>query len=283
MAKLKYGIIGYPVKHSLSPAMQNAAFKECAIDAEYELFDVAPENLEKFLDDLAKGQGAISGLNVTIPHKIKAKEYLERNGKLDEVARRLGAVNTIKVEKNGGLRGFNTDGPGFYRSLQEDLKFEPEGKDIFVLGAGGAARAVIMYLGNGPKKIFVSDIDKEKTAELKKHYSNYYDEKKLIIVSGYTKETLANCALLINATPIGMKESDPSPIDKNLLRPGTRVYDLVYNRPVTQFVKEANSMKLHAVTGIGMLLYQGAIAFEIWTGKKAPVGVMKKALKDALK
>ena len=283
MAKLKYGIIGYPVKHSLSPAMQNAAFKACDIDAGYELFDVAPENLDKFLDDIAKSWNNISGLNVTIPHKIKTKEYLERNGKLDEVARRLGAVNTIKIEPDGSLRGFNTDGPGFYRSLQEDLRFEPEGKKVFVLGAGGAARAVIMYLGNGPEKIFVADIDKEKTTELKNHYGKYYDEKKLVIVGGEIKEALADCALLINATPIGMKEADPSPIDKNLLRSGTRIYDLVYNRPVTQLVREANSMKLHAVTGIGMLLYQGAIAFEIWTGKKAPVGVMKKALKDALK
>jgi shikimate dehydrogenase len=262
--------------------MQNAAFKACDIDAGYELFDVAPENLEKFLDDTAKGRNAISGLNVTIPHKIKAKEYLELNGKLDEVARRLGAVNTIKVE-DGGLRGFNTDGPGFYRSLLEDLRFEPEGKRVFVLGAGGAARAVIMYLGNGPEKICVYDVDKEKTSELKKHYGKYYDEKKLVITSGSLKEALSDCALVINTTPIGMKESDPSPIDKNFFRPGTRVYDLIYNRPVTQLVREANSMKLHAVTGIGMLLHQGVIAFEIWTGKKAPVSVMKKALKDALK
>ncbi|MDP3804463.1 MAG: shikimate dehydrogenase, partial [Candidatus Omnitrophota bacterium] len=226
----------------------------------------------------------IAGINVTIPHKIKAKAYLDDNGTLDENAKRLGAVNTIKISEDGSLYGFNTDGPGFYRSLLEDLRFEPEGKNIFVLGAGGAARAVIMYLGSGPKKIRVFDIDKEKTRDLKNHYDKYYDGKKLFIAGQDDfLETLKNSDLLINATPVGMKESDPSPVDKGLFRQGLRIYDLVYNRPVTQLVKEANSMKLHAVTGIGMLLYQGAIAFEIWTGKKAPVAVMKKALKAALK
>ena len=138
MAKLTYGLIGHPVEHSLSPAMQMAAFKELKIDAEYKLFDVLPEDLELFLEGLPKK--GISGANVTIPYKVKAKEYIEKNGSLDAVAKRFGAVNTIKVD-GSTLKGFNTDGPGFYRSLQADLKFEPEGKTVFVLGAGGAARA----------------------------------------------------------------------------------------------------------------------------------------------
>ena len=277
----KYGIIGHPVKHSLSPAMQNAAFKALGIEAKYELYDVEPKGLEDFLDNILREK--ISGLNITIPHKIRAREYLEKKGTLEEHARRLGAVNTIKVTVEG-LCGYNTDGPGFYRSLVGDLKFEPEGKSIFVLGAGGAAMAVIMYLGNGPKKIFVSDIDKTKTEGLKGQYKKYYDEKKLIIVDEKKmKEALGESSLLVNATPIGMKEMDPSPLAKELLHPGLYVYDFVYNRPVTQLVKDANSLKLHAVTGLGMLLYQGAIAFEIWTGQKPPVDVMKKALKEGLK
>lgn len=281
MSVAKYGIIGHPVAHSLSPAMQGAAFRESGIDAEYLLFDVAPDSLEDFLDNAAKK--GISGLNVTIPHKIKTKEYLERKGRLDENARRLGAVNTIKIT-NETLSGFNTDGPGFYRSLVEDLKFEPEGKTVFVLGAGGAAMAVVMYLGNGPKTIYVSDIDGKKTEDLKKNYKKYYDERKLAVVNEDSfKEALSNSDLLVNATPVGIKESDPSPVAKGLLRPGLRVYDLVYNRPATRLVKDANSMKLHAVTGLGMLLYQGVAAFEIWTGLKAPVALMRKALKGALK
>ena len=282
MTKQRYGLIGHPVKHSLSPAMQSAAFNALGIDAEYLLYDLEPEKLEAFLKN-AKANN-ISGLNITIPHKIKAKEFIERKGALDENARRLGAVNAVKIAEDGGLCGYNTDGPGFYRSLVEDLKFEPEGKNIFVLGAGGAARAVIMYLGNAPKKIFVSDIDKAKTDDLKEHYKKYFDGQRLVIIGNDDLEDkLQSSELLINATPIGMNDADPSPVDVSLLHPGLYIYDLVYNRPATKLVKEANSKKLHAVTGLGMLLYQGAIAFEIWTGAKAPVNVMKKALKEALK
>lgn len=281
MAKRLYGLVGHPVRHSLSPAMQNAAFKESGIDAEYKLFDIPPDGLEDFLSSIPKN--SISGINVTIPHKVKAKECLERHGLLDEFAIRLGAVNTVKVTP-GGLKGFNTDGPGFYRSLVEDLKFEPENKNIFVMGAGGGAMAVIMYLGNGPHKIFVSDIDATKTKQVWEHYSRFYDPEKLVIVdkSGF-EEALASSVLLINTTPVGMKESDPSPVDKKLLHPALYVYDLVYNVPETALVKEATRMKCHAVTGLGMLLRQGAIAFEIWTDKKAPVDIMKRALKSALK
>ncbi|MDD5136503.1 MAG: shikimate dehydrogenase [Candidatus Omnitrophica bacterium] len=282
MAKLKYGIIGHPVKHSLSPAMQNAAFHALGIDAEYLLYDVEPEKLEAFLKNAADNN--ISGLNITIPHKIKAKEFLERKGTLDENARRLGAVNTVKIAEDGSICGYNTDGPGFYRSLIEELKFEPEGKNIFVLGAGGAAHAIVMYLGNSPKRIYVSDIDKAKIDDLRTHYKRWFDGKRLVTVGeDEFKSSLKDAELLINTTPIGMRVTDPSPIDPSLFHYGLYIYDLVYNRPSTEMVKKATSLKLHAVTGTGMLLHQGAIAFEIWTGAKAPVAVMKKALKEALK
>jgi shikimate dehydrogenase len=281
MAKLTYGLIGHPVGHSLSPAMHNAAFKALKIDAEYTLFDILPENLESFLKELP--EKGVSGVNVTIPHKVRAKEYIEKNGVLNEHAQKLGAVNTVKVV-DGKLRGFNTDGPGFYRSLQEDLKFEPEGKTVFVLGAGGAARAIIMFLGNGPKKIYVTDIDDCATAELKKHFEKYYDWHKLEVMKiGDFRKDFSMADLLIQATPIGMKDDDPMPMDVNFLHPKLRIYDLIYNHPVTKLVQEATKRKLHAVTGLGMLLYQGAIAFELWTGKKAPVDVMRNALQEALK
>lgn len=281
MTKQLYGIIGHPIEHSLSPAMQNAAFKVLGIDAEYRLFDVEPDVLEDFLKNIARDK--ISGLNVTIPHKIKAKEYLEEHGSLDENAKRLGAINTIKVV-DGALKGFNTDGPGFYRSLVEDLGFEPEGKSVFILGAGGAGRAIAMYLGNGPKKIYLFDIDKDKSEELKRHYEGYHDAKRIAVAEKEDlKVVLKEKGLLINATPIGMKDEDGLPIDKELLHSGLYVYDLVYNRPMTELVKEATKRKAHAITGLGMLLYQGAIAFEIWTGKRAPINIMKKALREALK
>ena len=282
MAKQIYGIVGCPVKHSLSPAMQTAAFSSLSLDAEYRLFETAPDDLDSFLADLSKNN--ISGVNITIPYKIKAKEYLERHGTLNSHAIKLGAINTIKVSGDGSLCGHNTDGPGFYRSLVEDLRFEPEGKNILVLGSGGAAKAIVMYLGNGPKGISVFDVDRQKMIDLKSHYGKYYDEKKLNIVteSKDVKSVLDASDLVVNATPLGMKEADPSPIAREFLRPGLYVYDLVYNRSLTQLVKDANAAKAHAVTGLGMLLYQGAVAFEIWTGKRAPVDVMRRALKEAL-
>ncbi len=281
MPKKTYGLIGHPVLHSLSPAMQNAAFTALKIDAEYKLFDVKPADLRSFLKDLVKNN--IAGVNVTIPHKVKAKDFVEVNGILNEHAVRLGAVNTIKVV-GGKLTGFNTDGPGFYRSLVEDLKFEPEGKNIFVLGAGGAARAIVMYLGNGPKGIFVTDIDDCMVDELRKHYEKYYDHRRFKVVhKNSLKESLDASDLLIQATPLGMRDGDPAPVDPGLLHPGMRVYDLVYNRPATRLVKEASRMKLHAMTGLGMLLYQGAISFELWTEKSAPIEVMRRALKETLK
>jgi shikimate dehydrogenase len=280
MAKQLYALIGHPVKHSLSPAMQNAAFRECAIDAEYVLNDVEPRDLEDFLGSLArKGFG---GVNVTVPHKIKAKEYLERSGSLDANAARLGAVNAIKVD-GARLSGHNTDGPGFYRSLIDDLKFEPEGKTVTILGSGGAATAVAMYLGNSAGRIFVFDVDAGKARDLAAHYAKYYDRKKLeVITAPAVDDAISKSALLVNATPVGMKDGDPSPVNKSALKAPLRVYDLVYNRPVTQLVKDAKAARCNAVTGVGMLLYQGAIAFELWTGMKAPVGVMRRALREAL-
>ena len=280
MAKKLYGLIGHPVGHSLSPAMHNAAFKSLGIDAEYRLYDVEPDELEAFLDTIKSSN--FSGLNVTIPHKIAVKEYIERNGHIDQYSKMLGAVNTISII-DGQLKGSNTDGPGFFMSLQEDLEFDPIGKNVFILGAGGAATAIMMFLGDGPKNIFIYDVAQKKLADLKEHYERYYSGNKLKLVKeDNLKIAITESNLLINATPIGMKEGDPSPVNKNMLHEDMYVYDLVYNR-TTQLVKEARAMKLHAITGLGMLLYQGAGAFKIWTGIEAPVDVMRKALKEALK
>ena len=212
MATLKYGIIGHPVGHSLSPAMQGAAFKALGLDAEYRSYDVAPEDLARFLS-AAPGDG-ISGLNVTIPHKIRAHDYIASHGELDQNEERLGAVNTISVA-GSLLKGFNTDGPGFYRSLVEDLRFEPEGKSVFVLGAGGAARDIVMYLGNGPKRIYAADINKRALEELMSHYRRYYGAGRLETVDiSRLAGPLGESSLLVNATPVGMKATDGLPLDK---------------------------------------------------------------------
>ena len=266
-----YGIIGYPVKHSLSPTMHNATFKALGIDAVYESFEVKPQDLEKAIKDLA--ESGVCGFNVTIPHKTACMKFLDS---IDKDAERIGAVNTVDI-KNKKLFGYNTDGPGFLRSLKEDLGFAPEGKNIFIIGAGGAARAVVCALAKiGAGSITIVDKVKEKAIELSGMRSagcplNHIDYEE-------SWQPFARQAqLLVNASPVGMKDSDPVPIDTDLLHNGLVVFDLVYNRE-TDLIKAARKKGLKACAGLGMLLYQGVEAFEIWTGRKAPVEIMRQAL-----
>ena len=168
--------------------------------------------------------------------------------------------------------------------VEELITHVVQGKTVFVLGAGGVARAIVMYLGNGPKEIFVTDIDDRAVGEMKKQFEKYYDPGKFKAVNkNDIKEALDASDLLVQTSPVGMHDGDPSPIEPGLLHTGLRVYDVIYNRPKTKLVEEATKRKLHAVTGLGMLLNQGTIAFNLWTWEKAPVEVMRRALKEALR
>jgi shikimate dehydrogenase len=299
-----YGLIGYPVTHSFSPAMQNAAFKALAIHAEYRLFEVKPEELQDFLlnDILVKdihGNAVyardILGFNITIPHKINAKRILGEAFPCraeQEIAHYMevsGAINTVK-RVGDKLKYRNTDVPGFSRSLKQDLKFNSKDKSAFLIGCGGAGRAVIASLtwkGAYIKKIYVYESNRDAVKSARRHFSQFpFMEKRLeFIFEEQVSKSLSQCQLLINASPVGMKESDPSPIDKKLLakNKGLCVYDVVYNRQ-TQLIKDAKELGYPAAGGIGMLLYQGIQAFEYWTGKKAPEALMRKALeKEMLK
>ncbi len=279
MPKKLYGIIGYPIKHTLSPEMHNAAFKALGIDAEYKPFEVRPENLGEGIKDLVAS--GVSGFNVTIPHKVSCMKFLN---KIDDYANFIGAVNTVNVGIPGTesfLSGYNTDGPGFLCSLKEDLKFEPRDKNIFIIGAGGAARAVFFTLAKaGAKSITVVDKIKDNAIDLAKRYSLLCSTAWVRYDKDWTPY-VADSNLLINASPVGMKEADPALIDEKLLYKNLAVFDLVYNRE-TRLVKTAKVKGLNACNGLGMLLYQGVLAFEIWTGKKAPVTVMKEALVASL-
>lgn len=302
-----YGLIGYPVKHSLSGLMHNAAFKELKIEAQYRLFEVPPEDLEDFLlkdkkikDSKGESFSArdLSGFNITIPHKVRAKEILEKEFPLDEnkdlelyiayYVKLSGAINTVKIEDEK-LAYFNTDTIGFLRSLEQDLKFDPRGKSVMLIGCGGAGRAVIAALSwknIGIQKIYVNDVNAEALENARKHFLSLPQAKHLerIIEFLGRQETALKiplCRLLINASPVGMKEGDPSVIEKELLRKDLSVYDVVYNRE-TQLIKDAKSLGLNNSGGLGMLLYQGAAAFELWTGKSAPVELMRRALEEGL-
>ncbi len=274
-----YGVLGYPAKHSLSPLMHNAAFKALGINAEYKIFEKRPEELEDFLNSLF-GEN-IRGLNVTIPYKETVLKYLKWQS--PEV-RFTGASNTIEVEDNNYLKGWNTDGIGFHRHLTVDLKFDITGKNVIILGAGGAAKAVTDQLAR--KKaggISIYDIDKNKGLELANKLNKEFPECQAIYVDTVDELDIKNSDLLINATPIGMKENDPCLIDKSRIHNHLLVYDLIYNPAETKLLKMAKDKGARTSNGLGMLLYQGALSLEVWTGQKAPLDIMRKVLTEGLK
>jgi len=272
-----YGVLGFPAKHSLSPLMHNAAFHALNINAEYKIFEIEPQSLENFI--LSLPQQGISGLNVTVPYKEKVIPFL---AKISEEARLIAAVNTIKVADNK-LEGFNTDGEGFLKQLTEDLRFNPEGKTIAIIGAGGVSKAVSIYLSKkNPQRISIYDIDGVKLLGLVNHLKQNFNNIEFNPVSSIDKLNIGNSDLLVNASPMGMKESDPCFVNEESLHKNLLVYDLIYTPQETKLLGLAKRAGAETSNGLGMLLYQGMIAFEIWTGEKAPKEIMQKALWEGI-
>jgi shikimate dehydrogenase len=270
-----YGVLGYPVKHSLSPLMHNAAFKALRLNSEYRLFEKSPEEIPGFLHSLY--DAGIKGLNVTVPHKEKVIAYLAH---ISDEARLIGAVNTIKVEKDK-LSGFNTDGAGFIKHLASDLNFSPKGKNVSIIGAGGASRAISVYLAKEKAaSILLFDLDQKKLLVLIEHLKANFKDLNINSVTSIEGLNIDKADLLINATPIGMKDDDPDLVSDKSLHKGLVVYDLIYNPAQTKLLKAASRKGAVFSNGLGMLLYQGMFSFEIWTGKQAPKEVMLKALLD---
>lgn len=276
------GLIGYPLGHTISPAMHNAAFKKLGLDYEYVPFEVAPEDLSESL----KGMRAlhIAGFNVTIPHKEKIVPLLDEVTKL---ARVIGAVNTV-LNQEGKLIGYNTDGAGFVDSLKEDAKVSPRGKRAVVIGAGGASRAVsIMLAETGVESLTLTDIQEEKAKELAEYTGSYFeiDCDFVEVNSKDLQKAIDKADILVNATPIGMHPKiDQSPLEESIkLHSKLLVYDLVYNPSETKLLKKAKRSGCKTCFGLGMLVRQGALAFTIWTGEEAPLKVMRKAAEEALK
>jgi len=304
-----YGLIGYPVKHSLSPAMHNAAFKKLGIPAEYRLFEVRPQDLEDFLlkdisandtDGSTIPTKDIKGFNITIPHKVRAREILEKRfplaptGDLFYRVKVSGAINTVKRSPNGLEYYWNTDVLGFSQSLREDLKFRGKDINVLLIGCGGAGRGVIAVLSwesiYHTKKIYIYEKDVQAANAAQRYFFqelspgfSFLKEKLEFISSEQIAGVIKKCQLLVNTSPLGMKDSDPSPIDKSLLRRDLYVYDVVYNRnQKTQLIRDAESLGISAQDGLGMLVRQGAISFELWTGKEAPLEAMRQALAKEL-
>lgn len=260
-----FGILGWPVEHSLSPSMHNAAFKKLKLDCCYVSFPVSPENLKNAVEAIRALN--IAGVNVTVPHKENIIPLLDE---LSEEAAFIGAVNTV-TNKNSRLTGYNTDGRGFMKSLSES-KISLKNKNVLVIGAGGASRAICFYLAQKTKSLSLCDIDKSRadklSADLQKINPNVNSTHQITNTDDFD--------IIINSTPLGLKKNDPLPIDKRLLKPRHVVYDLIYKN--TKLLETASKKGCKTISGIAMLLWQGVFAFEIWTGKKPPVNSMRSAL-----
>jgi shikimate dehydrogenase len=267
-----YGVFGDPVRHSKSPIMLNRAFREAGLNAAYAAFHILPGQLE----DAVKGIRALGfrGVNVTIPHKQEVMKYLDE---IDEEAREIGAVNTI-VNEQGRLIGYNTDGIGYVRSLKEETGLSLRGKSILLLGAGGASRGVVYALAKEqPAAIWIANRTKERAEQLAREMGKYAD------TTGIGMDAVAAFAkradLVINNTPVGMYPNvDETPLDASLIRPHAVVSDLVYNPLITRFLREAEAAGATVHGGLGMFVYQGAYAFEYWTGLPAPIAAMREVV-----
>jgi shikimate dehydrogenase len=268
-----FGIFGYPVEHTFSPGMHNAAFRELEMNACYVPFPVHPEHLKTAVKALLPL--GLQGLNVTVPHKVRIIQYLD---KLSEEARLVGAVNTLELKK-GIIIGHNTDGSGFLRSLREEAGFDPRGKSFLCIGSGGAARSVCFSLAlAGASRIQLWNRDVLKADRLAKDIRKRTGSDAQAVRDSSLAQAAAASHCLINATPLGLKQGDGLPIAAELIERTHLVCDLVYNPRHTPFLKAAKNKKARTLPGLGMLLYQGVTAFEIWTGKTAPVEVMRRAL-----
>lgn len=262
------GLIGYPLSHSLSPKIHTAALKACGLQGEYSLFPIPPEDKQGLQDLLTRLRaGELHGLNVTIPHKQNVIEFLDE---LTPTAKSISAVNTIYL-RDSKLIGDNTDAAGFLSDLHSffgNRKSEIENrKSVLVLGAGGSARAVVYTLLNDGWNVTISARRIEQAHDLAGTVTEYK-----VQVTSYDDFQLSTFNLLINTTPVGMSPNvDSSPLPNDVsLKPDMFVYDLVYNPRETKLVRDARAQGLSAATGLGMLIEQAALSFEIWTGHNPP-------------
>jgi shikimate dehydrogenase len=274
------GIIGHPVAHTLSPVLHNAAFREMGMDWCYLPFDVHPRKLHAALAGLAAL--GCRGLNVTIPHKQAVLQDLTG---LTREARLIGAVNTIEFRGSKRI-GHNTDGRGFAMAVRQEWGETLSGKRILLLGAGGAARAVAVQLMiEGVDRLIIANRTMKKAKRLTELLGRRFRSEKIAAMP-LTKDRLSaaleNIQVVINATSVGMGSDPKSPLPTGLLHPDLRVCDLIYQPLMTPFLRDAQAVGARILNGVGMLLWQGVLAFEIWTGKRPPVEVMKRALMEAL-
>lgn len=275
------GLIGDPVEHSISPTMHNAAFAFSGLDYIYVPFRVTPTGLGEAINGMRALN--IRGLNVTIPHKVAVLPFLDE---VDSLAKQIGAVNSI-VNDGNILKGYNTDSDGFVQVLLEG-GIDPGHKRVTVLGAGGAARAVIFGLASRNAEITILNRieDFDRAIDLSASVANIFKQE--VRALELTENNLANIMgktdILVNATSVGMIPNRNSTlVDKKWMKPELVVYDIVYNPVETRLLREAREAGAHTMSGLEMLVRQGAMSFEKWTEQPAPVEVMREAAVRGLK
>ena len=274
------GLIGDPVEHTMSPVMHNAAFEKLGLNYAYLPFRVKPEELPQAVSGLRALNA--TGFNVTIPHKVAVIPLLDE---LDPLAEKIGAVNTV-VNDNGLLKGYNTDASGFLQALLE-RGVEPASKNIVLLGAGGAARAITYILSERNTRLTILNRREELdwaeaiAANIKKDLGKYIEVFELL--PDHLAKALEPAGILVNATSVGMSPaSDVSPVPAQLIKSGLVVVDIVYNPVRTKLLQNTAVAGAMIVEGLDMLVWQGALAFEKWTGQKPPFDLMKEVALNEL-
>ncbi|HUV55320.1 MAG TPA: shikimate dehydrogenase [Candidatus Krumholzibacteriaceae bacterium] len=269
-------LVGYPVEHSMSPAMHNAAFKALGIDAEYKLAPVEPGQLGAFIEKLREGD--VLGANVTIPHKVEVMRHLDH---VDETAHAIGAVNTI-VHIDGRLTGYNTDATGGVKALTE-MYGGLNGRNVTILGAGGASRAITYQISRVDCRVTVLNRSVEKARKLVDDLRPTASAELRYGGLNQLPGVIVGTDVLINTTPVGMspKTSD-SPVPEELLHGGLFVFDVIYNPIKTKLLKDAEAKGAGTLSGVKMLVYQGAEAFRMWTGVEPPLDIMQRVVEEKL-
>ena len=286
------GLIGYPIKHSISPYFQQAALDYYQLDICYEAWETEPAQLQDIVNNLRKPQNV--GANVTTPHKEAVLPLLNE---VDDLALSIGAVNTI-VKKGDRLLGFNSDAYGFIEVLDKEGHFDPEGKRIVILGAGGAARAVgFALVQKNASSLVIINRTFERAQTLADSLASYSTDSSSGLETAKTEvaalpwqslgshQTFSHCHLIINCTTMGMKHSSQegqSPLSLEVIPRGVLIYDLVYNPWPTPLLKLAQKAGADILGGLPMLVYQGAASFKLWTGRQAPVDIMFSKAKEIL-
>ena len=278
---IELGIIGFPIGHSLSPVFQQAALDHIGIAATYSTWEIREENLNAFIDGLRSP--SIQGINVTVPHKESVLPLLDH---VDEWALQAGAVNTI-VNRNGILYGYNTDGIGFIKGLRHNRPFDLQGKTVLIIGAGGSARGVVRALANeSVGDIIIANRTLSRAQSLSTLSMGLGVSARAISLDWQELSLAAvKSELIVNCTSVGMAHTSEfglSPLLLQQISPNSVVYDLVYNPIETQLLKEAAQAGAAEISGIKMLVYQGAASFELWFDRPAPVDVMLESADKAI-